>query len=122
MDHRHLQGKKAEKIASRYLKKQGLKILKKNFFNKAGELDIIARLHNTLCIVEVRSRGESSDYTPEQSVDKRKITHIEKTTRALLSKYQISHVPVRLDLLVIDWKTGDPEIRYYPGGISPYSP
>jgi len=48
-------GNIAEKKACEFLEKNGFQILKKNFFFKGGEIDIIAFKENTLHFIEVKS-------------------------------------------------------------------
>jgi len=110
-------GDKAEDLACKYLEKQNIKILKRNFHGKQGELDIVGRQDDCICVVEVRSRGKGSAYVPEESLTKQKRTRLRKTTNYFLTKYGLSGRPLRMDLLVIDWETGGPEIRFYPGTI-----
>lgn len=117
MSERADKGQAAEDLAVRYLQKRGLQVLARNYRKRRGELDIVAREGNTLCIVEVRSRNRSSPYLPEASLSSRKIQSLTRTTQALIQKYRLGHVPVRLDLLVVDWQTGDPELRFYPAGV-----
>lgn len=50
------QGQAAESIAARWLTTQGLSILMRNLACRAGELDLVARDHHTLVIIEVRQR------------------------------------------------------------------
>ncbi len=110
-------GDKAENLACKYLEKQNIKILKRNFHGRQGELDIVGRQDNCICVVEVRSRGKGSAYVPEQSLTGKKRSSLRKTTNYFLAKHGLSGRPLRMDLLVIDWETGDPEIRFYPGTI-----
>jgi len=116
MSERDNKGKEAEDLAARFLKKRGLKILARNWREKRGELDLIARQGGILCVVEVRSRGKGSPYVPEASLTNQKARRISAATRALLRKRRLHHAPVRLDFLVVDRETN--EIRYYPGGIT----
>ncbi|MFO8057554.1 MAG: YraN family protein [bacterium] len=118
MPSRKSRGDQAEDLACNYLKKQNMKILKRNFRGKRGELDIVGRTGKCLCVVEVRSRSAGSPYVPEESLTRAKLARLGKTTRQLVSKYNLTGLPVRLDLLVIDWQTGDPDIRFYPGTIT----
>lgn len=114
---RWIKGRAAESRACRYLKKRGLRILARNHREGRGELDIIARDKNELCIVEVRSRGKNSTFIPEESMTASKIRSLSRTTAKLIRKHRLDHVTVRIDLLVVDLETD--EIRFYPGGISP---
>ena len=54
-----LAGRSAEKRAEALLKKQGLKIVARNFSCKFGELDLIALDEKTLVFIEVRYRASS---------------------------------------------------------------
>jgi len=117
MNSRRLKGTKAEGLAVKFLEQRGLQVITRNYQDRHGELDILAREGGTLCVIEVRSRDGSSAYLPEASLSPNKLRHLRRTTQTLLQKLKLSHLPVRLDLIVIDWQTGDPEIRYYPGGI-----
>lgn len=49
-------GKEGEERAVLYLKNNGYHIIERNFRNKLGEIDIIARHSDCICFVEVRSR------------------------------------------------------------------
>ncbi|MEG1646052.1 MAG: YraN family protein [Clostridia bacterium] len=47
--------------AQKYLKKAGYKILETNYETKLGEMDIVAKIDDTLVFVEVKTR-ETSEY------------------------------------------------------------
>ena len=49
-------GNFGERAAARYLKKNGYRILERNFVNSGYEIDIIARKKNILAFVEVKTR------------------------------------------------------------------
>ncbi len=119
MSKRTEKGKKSEDIAASFLEGQGLKVICRNFRAKRGELDIIARDKDTLCIVEVRSRGESSPRVPEGELGRKKVRSITRAARKLIHKHGLQNVPVRYDLLVVYWESEKPKIKFYPGGITP---
>ncbi|MCH8158067.1 MAG: YraN family protein, partial [Nitrospinae bacterium] len=50
-------GKAGEKAAVAFLKKQGYRILKKNFRTAVGEIDIIAEQGRTVVFIEVKTRS-----------------------------------------------------------------
>jgi putative endonuclease len=59
---RALRGAYGEKLAARFLRKHGYKILYRNFRGRnGGELDIVCRDHDTLVFVEVKTRS-SEDF------------------------------------------------------------
>ena len=59
---KRLIGNKAEDNAAKYLKKQGYKILERNYNLPCGEIDIIAKKDKTLVFVEVKYRKNAEDF------------------------------------------------------------
>lgn len=55
----HIKGLYAEYLCKMYLKKHKWKIIKSNYRNKLGEIDIIAAKENTLVAFEVKFRSNS---------------------------------------------------------------
>ena len=49
-------GALGEKLAVKYLKQHGYKILEKNYKTLLGELDIVARIGETIVFAEVKTR------------------------------------------------------------------
>lgn len=104
-------GEIGEKIAERYLKKKGYKILDKNysFFisgePKKGEIDIVARKSNTISFIEVKTlRAPEALIPPEEKVDFKKKRRLIKTAESWLvknkiplnSKWQIDVIAIKL--------------------------
>ncbi|MGN0812109.1 MAG: YraN family protein [Candidatus Coproplasma sp.] len=58
-----------ERKAAKFLKKNGYKILSRNFKCKAGEIDIIALKGETIAFVEVKSRTSDLFGEPCEAVD-----------------------------------------------------
>ncbi len=57
-------GKRGERIAARYLKKQGYKILETNWHQSHNEIDIIASNRDYLLFVEVKTRSIMANTPP----------------------------------------------------------
>jgi len=112
-------GRQAEELAVRFLERRGFKVLARNWRDRRGELDIIAREGNELCMVEVRSKSGDSPFLPEASLSPQKIARLTAAANRLLKKHRLHHLPLRLDLMVIDWDSR--EIKFYPAGIVPPS-
>ena len=70
--HKKVLGKKGEKLAAVYLKKQGYKILKCNYKTPFGEADIIAQDKDETVFVEVKTRLGDRYGTPREAVTKTK--------------------------------------------------
>lgn len=69
-------GRRAEDIASRHLEKKGYTILERNFGNKFGEIDIIAKDKNILVFVEVKAKVGEYFGSPEEMVTPGKLRRI----------------------------------------------
>jgi len=63
-----LAGRKAEGAVARDLERQGLSVLAKNLRLGHLELDIVARDHDTIVVVEVRTRGATAWQTGLESI------------------------------------------------------
>ena len=63
--HKKLLGKQGEKLAEQYLKKQGYKLLKRNYTTPYGEADLVFLDGEEVVFVEVKTRSVERDlYSP----------------------------------------------------------
>ncbi len=62
-------GRLGEKKACKYLKRQGYKILERNYNNPFGEVDIIARKGDIIAFVEVKTRLSDKYGSPSEAVN-----------------------------------------------------
>ena len=62
-------GKLGEKKARAYLRRKGWKIVKSNYVNPFGEVDIIARKRDVLAFVEVKTRLSDIFGMPSEAVN-----------------------------------------------------
>lgn len=70
-----------EDYTAKYLKKQGCKILARNFSCKMGEIDIIAQKGELIHFVEVKTRQPNPLSSGESAINASKISKIVKTAR-----------------------------------------
>ncbi len=70
--HKKLLGKRGERLVEEYLKKNGCKILKKNYRTPFGEADLIAKEGDEILFIEVKTRTSDKYGTPAESVIKKK--------------------------------------------------
>ncbi len=70
----HLQlGLRGERLAARHLRRQGYRILYRNFRGKqGGEIDLVCRDRDTLVFVEVKTRTREDYGRPFEAVDRKK--------------------------------------------------
>lgn len=97
-------GEIGERLACKFLKKQGYRIEGKNFRCKYGEIDIIARERNTLCFIEVKARSTVSHGFPEEFVDSRKRKKLFRAVMIYIDKHEIKETDMRFDIVAVDLK------------------
>src|SRR5438046_508073 len=70
-------GARGEKLACRFLKRSGYKILFRNFRGRSGgEIDVVCRENDTLVFIEVKTRTREDFGRPVEAVDREKRTGI----------------------------------------------
>ena len=72
-------GRRAERRAERYLGRQGLATVARNYARTTGEVDLIMLDAEQLVFVEVRYRGPGAWSRPLESVDRAKQRRIART-------------------------------------------
>lgn len=88
--------------AELYLTNSGYRIIEKNFYCKAGEIDIIAEEDGYLCFIEVKYRENTENGFPEEAVDLRKIKRITRSAVFYMTKHGLPEdCPVRFDVVSI---------------------
>ncbi len=98
---RQARGGYAERAAARYLRRQGYRIIQRNLRTKLGEIDIVAEHNGWLVVVEVRSRSEDAPVSPRAGLTRAKQRKLRQLTEQLRRQYQLSHLPVRVDLVEV---------------------
>ena len=88
-----MQGRLGEDAAAEYLKSNGYKILKCNYRNKMGEIDIIARKGEDLIFAEVKTRSSAEFGTPAQAV-----TYYKKQRIINSARWYIMENPTELNI------------------------
>ena len=91
-----------EKIALALLRSNGYRVLEKNFYTKFGEIDIVAQDKETLVFVEVKTRHSRAFGLPEESVNKRKLRHLEKAGQIFRSSQVGLPESERIDVVSIE--------------------
>ncbi|MBQ7408082.1 MAG: YraN family protein [Clostridia bacterium] len=70
--YKKLLGSTGERIAYKYLKKKGYKILEKGYTTKFAEADLIALYGDLLVFIEVKTRTQTKYGNPGDAVDAKK--------------------------------------------------
>ena len=101
MTERQRRGAQAEDRAARYLERQGLDILARNFRTRMGEIDLVARDGHTLVFVEVRLRVSRAFGGAQASIDARKQARVVAAARLYLSRLR-AEPPCRFDVVTFE--------------------
>jgi len=97
----HILGKIGEANAVLFLKNKGYKILKVNYVNTYGEIDIIAQLKKQYIFVEVKTKSNLNYGFPQEEVTKIKQIRIKKGALEFLKLRRISTDKIRFDVIEI---------------------
>lgn len=93
-------GKAGEQLAAEYLIRKGYEIVERNWHYQKAEVDIIARLDNTLAVIEVKTRSTSVFGDPQDAVQKKKINLLIQAIDHFVEVNDLD-VEVRFDIIAI---------------------
>lgn len=121
-------GRRGEKLAHRYLRKQGLRILAANYRCPAGEVDLIGLQRPqagdgaaaTLVFVEVKSRSDDYHTDPESAIDLHKRRQMLRVARYYVASRGQDDLAVRFDSIAVIFRPDGPEqIRHTADAFGP---
>lgn len=98
---RRAEGREGEEMAVEYLSIKGYNILERNYRNRFGEIDLIAKDGKTVVFIEVKRRNTDSYGLPAESVDIRKQARLSKAATAYITEKRITNSPCRFDVVSI---------------------
>ena len=103
-------GKTGESLAVRHLKKKGYRILERNYRNKIGEIDIVARHRGALVFVEVKARKSGHYGSPKFAVTAAKKRKISMVALTYLKATGQSRAKARFDVVTVNAGGQTPQI------------
>ena len=104
-------GKRGEELALRFLKKNGYKVIERNYICKMGEMDIIAQEKDTLVFVEVKTRTSMAFGPPQLAVNPTKQMQLSKVALNFLKEKRLEDVKARFDVVAIVLRPAGEEIE-----------
>lgn len=99
-------GRKAESSALRYLQRQGLELIARNYTTRYGELDLVMRDQTTTVFVEVRKRKSQNFGHAAETIDWHKRKRLAMAADSWLQKNNCRGA-CRFDVITVDG-TNDP--------------
>jgi putative endonuclease len=98
----HIRGALGETLACRFLRKEGYKVLYRNFRgDRGGEIDIVCRDDETLVFVEVKTRGGEYFGRPFQAIRPDQQRRISRGALAWLRLLDNPEIPFRFDVVEV---------------------
>ncbi len=95
-------GKLGERLACDALKKQGYRIMEKNYRCRQGEIDIVALHKNCLAFIEVRTKTGHAYGSPEESVTEQKKQRLISTAMDYLNSHPDLPENWRIDFVAVE--------------------
>lgn len=94
-------GDLGEQAAATYLSQSGYTILERKYRRKIGEIDIIAKINQTLVFIEVKTRSSTRYGFPAEAVTYRKQQKIMYTALCYLQQIKQEDACCRFDVIEI---------------------
>ena len=108
-------GAQGEDLATDYLKTKAFKILVRNYRQKTGEIDIIARDGECLVFIEVKTRTSLRFGQPYEAVTPKKQAQINRVALDYITRNKLHNQPMRFDVVsVLIQKNGKTDINHLP--------
>jgi putative endonuclease len=96
-----LMGRKGERLACRFLMKQGFDILARRFQARRGEIDLVALEGNVLVCVEVKTRASRTFGEPWEFVDWQKQQSLRFALEDFVARYDLGQYAYRFDVVSV---------------------
>ena len=101
-----------EKIAQKYLKNNGYKIIENNYYTRNCEIDIIANKEKYIVFVEVKTRTNEKYGKPSEAVNKTKKLHMRRSAAIFLRENNFSKFIIRFDVIEVYMINGKCKINH----------
>lgn len=95
-------GSRYEELAAAFLEQKGYRILKRNFYCRQGELDLIALDGACLVFAEVKYRSSEAAGHPAEAVNQKKQHRMVQAARYFMYRYGYPEdTPCRFDVITV---------------------
>lgn len=94
-------GEKGERLAEKFLKKQGYSVLERNYKTYYGEADLIVSKDGVIIFVEVKTRTNTEFGAPSDAVDIHKQNRYRRICEYFFYERKFDNVEVRFDVIEV---------------------
>lgn len=113
VDSRRIFGNAAEQDAAAFLKSKGLVVIERQYHNRFGEIDLIARDGEEFVMVEVKARHDHEFGYPEEAVTREKLRKISCVAEAFMAQHPRNSW--RIDVIAIEYDHVPPRVTHIIG-------
>jgi putative endonuclease len=107
MTHRRKRlGAEGERAAEGLLRREGYRVLARNYRCPLGEIDLVALDGRTVVFVEVKTRTDESFGDPLEAVGARKQRQIARVAEYYLSAHRLAEREARFDVVGVRFENG----------------
>lgn len=107
-----LLGKEGERLAERYLRTKGYKLVERNYRCRAGELDLIVLDRRVVVFVEVKTRTGHGFGSPLEAVEFRKQRKMIQAAQFFLAAKGLQQRDARFDVVCVSWAGREPIVEH----------
>ncbi|MEW6198146.1 MAG: YraN family protein [Planctomycetota bacterium] len=119
-DPRHALGRDGERLAERFLRRQGLKLVLRRYSTPVGELDLVMRDGETVVFVEVKTLRSRAYSEPQDKVGVDKRRRITRAAEWVIRQRRWSDQPCRFDVVAVTVPPkGEPQVEHFPDAFEP---
>ena len=111
-------GLAGERIAERYLRRAGMRVVARRFRTPAGELDLVMRDGSELVFVEVKTQRSADVAPPQDRVGRVKQRPVVRAARWFARSRGLERVAMRFDVVAVLWpQDGEPDVMHIRGAF-----
>lgn len=93
-----------ETLAAKYLTQKGYQIIDRNWRIRGGEIDLVAKIGQTIIFVEVKTRTGTKFGLPEESVGFWKTNFLKRAAQFYLSQKLLINSNYRIDVVAVEFE------------------
>ena len=108
-----LLGDRGERVAAKFLKRKGYRILARQSRSRIGEIDLIAQDGDVIVFVEVKTRSSSKAGHPTEAITFTKRKQLTRAAMGWLKRRRLIEHRSRFDVIAITWQEREPVIEHY---------
>jgi putative endonuclease len=116
---RSIQGIAGEKAAAQFLRRKGMKVLRRNWKGRSGEIDLIVRDGDVLVFVEVKARSSERWGAPEDAVTPAKQIHLTSAATEFVARHRVRDRLLRFDVVSVLLTDEGPVIQHFTDAFPP---